>query len=80
MNKHDNINCINSKPCQGCEYPENDELKQEELISKLKLSPKKLLILNDILELEREITLQEVVDNNEDHPNNCTCPDCSSIS
>ena len=36
-----------------------EELKQEKLIAKLKLSPAKLLILNEILELERELTLLE---------------------
>jgi hypothetical protein len=35
------------------------ELKQEKLISELKLSPEELIILNDVLEIERELTLAE---------------------
>lgn len=35
------------------------ELKQEELISKMNLSPEQILILNEVLELERELTLME---------------------
>jgi len=37
----------------------SQELKQEKLISKLKLSNSELIILNEILELERELTLLE---------------------
>ncbi len=36
-----------------------EELKQERLISKLNLNPKRLIILNQVLELERELTLME---------------------
>ena len=35
------------------------ELKQERLISKLNLTTKELIILHEILELERELTLLE---------------------
>lgn len=35
------------------------ELKQEKLIAKLGLEPDQLIILNEILELERELTLLE---------------------
>ena len=35
------------------------ELKQEKLIAKLKLTSTQLIILNEILELERELTLME---------------------
>lgn len=35
------------------------ELKQEKLIAKLMLKPAQLLILQEILELERELTLLE---------------------
>mgnify|MGYP001580902883 CR=1 FL=1 len=36
-----------------------EELKQEKLIEKLKLTPEQLIILDEILELERELTLME---------------------
>lgn len=36
-----------------------EELRQEKLIAKLKLKPEQLLILNEILEIERDLTLME---------------------
>lgn len=35
------------------------ELKQEELIASLNLTTEQLLILNEVLEIERELTLEE---------------------
>lgn len=35
------------------------ELKQEELIASLNLTTEQLLILNEILEIERDLTLEE---------------------
>lgn len=35
-------------------------VKQELLISKMKLSPEQIILLNEVLELERELTLMEI--------------------